>query len=358
MTSVKLELTKAMEKHFVSACEEYCKEVVTRLSRKYKFEAEEEMASLGIMTVQRVTGARKRSVKRERRVPGVALPYCGAGPEEWCEGIRLNHRLFTQCTMLKMVGGVYCKTCQNQSSKNGLPTYGTIQTRGTENWSSPQGKQPVNYGNVMVKLNIPRERAISEAAKFGWEIKSEQFESHAVKKGRPSKKSQSTSDTESEKSEKKKRGRPKKTKKVISNSAAGDDLIKTLIEAAAGESERMLLKDEAATVVAEEVASEKVKVVEANNAAMSTTPAPKPEKFADVFGEDDDAELKVSPLNSDESDDESDDESEAATEVAKFEFEGKTYLKDGDDCLYDIASQDHVGNFDPDTKTITLCEDE
>jgi len=385
--SVKLEISSVMDKHFAAACSDYAAGVVERLALKHNFDALAALKELGIVQVQR-QGVKKRESKSERLVPSIPLPYCGNGPEDWCTAIRLNHNLFTQCTMLKVVEGSYCKTCQNQYTKNGSPTYGTIEARGVKNWTSPKGKSVINYGNVMDKLNITRDQAIVEAAKFGWEISEEQFVVCKAKKGRPSKKS-STSDTESEKSEKKPRGRPRKQKKVVSNSAAGDDLIKTLIAAAAaGHEEAVPVRNHSVEepvsaeepAAAEEVTLEKAEaeakkaarnekarekraaakaVEEKNNeqkisVAMSTTPAPKPEKFADVFGEDDDAELKVSPLNSDESDA----ESEAETEVVKFEFDGKTYLKDGDDCLYDMETQDHVGNFDPETKTITLCEDE
>ena len=371
-----------MDKHFAAACSDYAAGVVESLALKHGFDAVDALKELGIVQVHR-QAVKKRESKSDRKVPSIPLPYCGSGPEDWCTAIRLNHNLFTQCTMLKVGEGSYCKTCQNQFVKNGVPTYGTIETRGAENWTSPKGKSVINYGNVMEKLNITRAQAISEAKKFGWEITEEQFTVCKAKKGRPSKKS-STSDTESEKSEKKPRGRPRKQKKVVSNSAAGDDLIKTLIAAAVGQDEAVTVRNHSAeepapaeeAAVAEEVtlakaeaeakkaarnekarekrAAEKAKVVEEKIAvALPTTPAPKQENFADVFGEDD-AELKISPLESDESDE----ESEAETEVVKFEFDGKMYLKDGDDCLYDMESQDHVGNFDPETKTITLCEDE
>ena len=135
------------------------------------------------------------------------LPFCGVVCDDWCKGIRTNHDLFTQCTMAPK-NGIYCTTCAAQAESNDTnkPTHGDIRDRmeqGDE-WRSPAGKQPINYGNVMQKKNIEKDAAITEATAFGWEIAEEQFEVKARKAGRP--KSPATSDDEEEK--------PKKEKKV------------------------------------------------------------------------------------------------------------------------------------------------
>ena len=43
---------------------------------------------------------------------------------------------------------------------------------------------------------------------------------------------------------------------------------------------------------------------------------------------------------------------EEGTLVEKFEFEGKTYLKDSENMVYDMESQDEIGIYDPNEKKI------
>ena len=62
------------------------------------------------------------------------------------------------------------------------------------------------------------------------------------------------------------------------------------------------------------------------------------------------AELSQSPVDSDSEED--------ATSVSKFEFQGKTYLKDDEDGLYDVETQEHIGNFDEVNQCIDYYEDE
>ena len=154
--------------------------MVERLASEYGFDANEAKEKLGLL---------KRSSGPKRDGPRIPLPFCGECNEEWCQGVRLNHGLYTQCTQVKLNGKEYCKTCQKQSEKNGgKPTYGTIKER--MNCANPleyrdgKGKQVVCYGNVMEKLGISREQAMEEAKRFGWIIAEEQFEVRKKKKGR------------------------------------------------------------------------------------------------------------------------------------------------------------------------------
>ena len=65
-------------------------------------------------------------------------------------------------------------------------------------------------------------------------------------------------------------------------------------------------------------------------------------------------ELSQSPVVSDSESEEEDD----ATSVRKFEFQGKTYLKDDDGCLYDLETQEHIGNFDDVNQCIDYCDED
>ena len=235
----KVSISVIVEKALKASTVEYTSGVVRELSKKYGFDASEALMSLNLNSVEvRVVDEKKggRAGNRKTVQPGIPLPYTGVVKEDWCRGIRLNHGLMSQCTMGRVGEGEFCTTCQRQADKNvnGLPTYGHIVGREKDGWRTPGGKQPTNYGNVMEKLNITREKAIAEAEKFGLTIPEEQFEKKAAQRGRPARKGVATSDTESEDGAPKpvkKRGRPKKDKKVISGSSGGggDDLIATLM---------------------------------------------------------------------------------------------------------------------------------
>lgn len=406
----KVSISVIVEKALKASTVEYTSGVVRELSKKYGFDASEALMGLNLNSVEvRVVDEKKggRAGNRKTVQPGIPLPYTGVVKEDWCRGIRLNHGLMSQCTMGRVGEGEFCTTCQRQADKNvnGLPTYGHIVGREKDGWRTPGGKQPTNYGNVMEKLNITREKAISEAEKFGLTIPEEQFEKKAAQRGRPARKGVATSDTESEDGAPKpvkKRGRPKKDKKVISGSSGGggDDLIATLMaqanvavsdnlapahEEAKSDSKE---EDEAAKKEAKRLernakakaARDAKKAAAAAAAANAEAPAPVEQgpvakapapvvqatvsveedaEFKEIFQEPatvatKSAELSKSPVVSDSESEEEDD----ATSVSKFDFQGKTYLKDDDGCLYDLETQEHIGNFDDVNQCIDYCDED
>ena len=405
----KLAVSVIVSKALEASTLEFTEGVVRELSKKYGFDASEALSHLNLNSVEVVLVDEKkvgRRVNRKTVQPGIPLPYTGVVKEDWCRGIRLNHGLMSQCTMGRVGEGEFCTTCQRQADKNGngLPTYGHIVGRDKEGWRTPGGKQPTNYGNVMEKLNITREKAISEAEKFGLTIPEEQFEKKAAQRGRPARKGTATSDTESEDGAPKpvkKRGRPKKDKKVISGSSGGngDDLIASLMaqanvvvgnnvvvtapEEAKADSKKE--EDEAAKKEAKRLernakakaARDAKKAAAAAATANAQAPAPVAKapvakapvakatvsvendaEFKEIFQEPvavptKSAELSQSPVVSD-----SDSEEEEATSVSKFEFQGKTYLKDDEGCLYDLDTQEHIGNFDEVNQCIDYCDED
>ncbi len=224
-----------------AACVAYTTEIITELNRRGILTTEGWVEAKALLSEMQVTTAGKTKKAKAPKVkkpvvatPAHLIPFCGTVNEEWCCGARVNHGLYTQCTMAKGANG-FCKTCQKQADKNenGKPNYGVIQDRlegDALEYRDPKGKQVSCYGNVMKKLQITRADAEAEAAKFGWTIPEEQFEERKAKKGRPAKKDATASDTDDEAPKPKaKRGRPKKSKKVVSNAAIGDDLIASLV---------------------------------------------------------------------------------------------------------------------------------
>jgi len=236
-----VELNQSVEKQLAASMACFTTRTVEFLASEYGFDAEEAIKRLGLDSVTVSRPMKKKSApkapkvpKEKRMVPSIPLPFCGVVKDDWCCGLRLNHGLYSQCTMAKDKEGEFCKTCVKQADKNesNKPTYGVIQDRmavGAMEFRDSKGKQVVSYGNVMKKLKIEKETAIAEAAKFGFVIAEEQFEERKTTRGRP-KKDASASDSDSDKSEKseKKRGRPKKIKKVVT-AADGDDLIASMV---------------------------------------------------------------------------------------------------------------------------------
>ena len=246
--NTEIEMSRVLQKQLGAVIGGFTAEAVRALAQEYSFDATEAIGKLGLDSVTIKAPAGKKATKakapkakaepKEKRViPAIPLPFCGEVNGDWCQGIRLNHNLYTQCTM-EQVEGDLCKTCHKQCSKegnNGQPTYGRITSRTVGDaleFRDPKGKQVSAFGNVMAKLAITRETAVEEAAKFGWTIPEEQFEVRQATRGRP-KKDASATDTDDDAPAKKvvKRGRPKKEKKVVA-AAVGDDLIASLVAAA------------------------------------------------------------------------------------------------------------------------------
>ena len=230
---------------------------------------------------------REEKRTEERKKKECVLPWCGVIMEENCEGIKLNHGLYTQCEKRKEEGSAYCRICEKQSEKNkdGKPNNGTIKDRLEKGWKDRKGRGPERYIKVMRKLSISKEEAESVARSKGWKIPEEEYEMEYRRRGRPRKeekekriKTEDTSSSDDEKIGRRGRGRPRKTKKEIKRKDETEDLIATLIREARSESDT----------------------------------------------------------------EESDDNKESI-EVSNFEYEGNKYLKDKTGKVYDIEDQKLIG---------------
>ena len=146
------------------------------------------------------------------RKAGIVLPFCGVIDETSCQGVKLNHKLYTQCPRDPIDGTNLCKICARQKKKSptDTPTYGYITERAKfgVDFVDPKGGKAVPYANVAASMNIDMAEAEKEAAKYGWTIPEEHKTIRKAKRGRP-KKSKSAAE-EDDGAEKKKRGRPKK----------------------------------------------------------------------------------------------------------------------------------------------------
>lgn len=289
--------------------------IVDVLSKKYNFSKEEGLKHLNL-SERKVKTSIENKEKIQSKIP---IPFCGEKCSGNCEAIRLNHGLYTQCTNLgteEVDDVILCKTCEKQIEKNsnGKPTYGYISDRVKlgNKFRDPKGKTPVQYGNIMEKLNISREDAEKEATKQGVIIPEDQFEVKKAQRGRP-KKDTTTVDTSGsdEEPQKKTRGRPKKDKQVVSANT-GENLIKELVTRA-----------------------QTVETIEIPEPPPAPPPAPPVETSGDSS---------------------SDDEEELA--VTEFKIAGKKYLKSADNTLYDFTTHEEIGTWNPKTKQIEEVDDD
>ena len=406
------------------ALQQYMPEVVSTLAKEYKFDASAALALLGDLSVCKE--GKSRGSKAKRVVPKILLPFCGVVQDDWCMAVRYNRGLFTQCTNACKGGSKFCTTCLKHVSVDGIPQYGLIEERGNEGWTCPKGKTPVNYGNIMAKIDVTKEQAIAEAAKLGWTIPEEQFEVVKTRKGRPAKKAKEADADEKPK----KRGRPKKTKPVVEAAGTGDDLIAQLVQQAQQQNEVVAAQetedeesvdgsepiegttedestgDEAEEKpkkkvtrkkkTAEEKEAEKLAKAEAKAKAAAEKKAAKEaekkaakeakeaEKAAAKAAKEAEKKAKAeakkaakkaekkkaSPAKTESPVDElteemgeleieepeplEEEDEDDAVEVVKFTHKGKEYLRDGDGTVYDIETQEEIGEWDEETNELTL----
>ena len=400
MSSVNL--SGVCEKHVLAMTRDYAESVLLAAAEKYGFDGAEALACLLSNKTEVVREKKVKKVTEKKSVekkPQTVLPFCGEVQSECCKAIRLNHNLFTQCS-ISPAEGEFCKTCNGNAAKNdGKPTYGTVEDRmnaGRMEYSVG-GKKVVRYSRVMDKLNITRDQAEKAAADMGVVIAEDQFEHEIVKKGRPSK-SAEVSDTESETSQKesKKAGRPKKAMKAMKavKSTTGDDLIASLIANAATtetattetatKSEKKptktditkasvsLLKEMCSTAGVEEAKKAEMQKKlrlhygydsdeEKKPAAVSTpAPATAPAVEEELQHEEHKEELQHEEHKEEEpSKEEESDEENVEVELWTHPKTGEKYLIDSsDNMLYAIEDYSPVGIWNPETENIDEIEDE
>ena len=389
----------------------YGEEVIRACAAHFGFDAEaainqfikpRQLEKAARIPKEKKAKAAKAPKPEKPAVSAIPLPWTGEVRAGFCTGLRLNHGLHTQCTMVPMAGGCYCKTCQKQadSNANGKPTYGCVEDRqavGLSEYRDPKGKQSVPYATVMKKLNISKEDAEAEAAKIGITIPSELFEERKLTRGRP-KKDASASDTESsqdsQKSVKKARGRPKKDKKAV-ESENGDDLISALVakansatpapapastshlkidvEAAEASSvpQQQPVADTAALEAKKAKAAEKRAAKKAKQEEEARRLKEKQEEEIRLLKEkqEQEARLAQTKLEEEQQDQQMDDpfgspstaasspaENNAPQKVVEVTRLGKKYLEQ-EGFLYDLESKDCVGYWNAQTNQIEEVDD-
>ena len=213
---------------------------VERICKHFGLEQSEVEA---VVTAKKAKETKTKTMEK----PKTLIPFLGK-VEGWCDGLKLSHGLFNQCTNKPMATGSLCKTCQKQADSNesGKPNCGLASDRvNQENlWRDPKNRAAVAYGNLFNKLKLDRVAVVEEISRIyklsDSEISDELFETVKTVRGRPKKTvNPIVSDTDSEgEPAKKQRGRPKKNAKpVVEKVQPGEDLISTLVAQAQAASE-------------------------------------------------------------------------------------------------------------------------
>ena len=167
----------------------------------------------------------KKSLRTKK--PAFPVPFYGEIIDNWCKGVRKNHRLYTQCPNQPINNENYCHVCLKQAANNSdnLPNCGDIYHR-KELWNEnlnyrPDGmKKEVPYANILAKLEISWDEAEREVSELGWPcIPNCHKIINKPRRGRPAKTKTKITVSDSEDDQpKKKRGRPKKeTKKEMTD---------------------------------------------------------------------------------------------------------------------------------------------
>lgn len=173
------------EKDVITLVHNITRKVVSELAAEYGFSEQEALQKLCTTKQSRECNNKNKkqaTPKTLQKKPQIPLPFCGIIKDDWCRGVRNNYNLYTQCTNSKYKTGQLCLSCHKQSERNnGKLNHGFIQDR------KPEHKKAVRYATVMKKLNITREEAEQEAARFGMRISEIEYQEKVTKRGRPRK---------------------------------------------------------------------------------------------------------------------------------------------------------------------------
>ena len=363
-----LNLNATMTKALVGMVKEYVTEVTTELSKIYGFPLDDALKRLDLDHLQ---PNEKKHVKSEKKGPTIMLPYCGVTCEAWCKAVKFNSGLMTQCTKTPESQEEYCKTCaKTMDATTGKPKFGSMHDRDKDGWTDPSGKSPVRYVTVMSKIKldgvpVTEEQVKEEVIKMGWTIPEKELMKEDLDK---------------------QRGRPKKSKPMTSNGSVGDDLIANLVLQAK-------LQEESEGTVSDSDQDETPKKVKKNDPEKKEADKKEAKKEADKKESKKKAEqpLEEGELSVEETKKKADkkdtkkgkmpgekekekalqeatqiaesvakkkaeevlekkleegelsEEEEEEVSVTKFTFEGKDYLRDDKNVVYDYNSQDEIG---------------
>jgi hypothetical protein len=181
----------------------FAKDVTEKLAENYGFDVAEALAYLEIKLVEKKTGGRKKKADGEKveKAPkkkslkaelGFPIPFMGEINQDTCYGVKLESRLFTQCTAKREGEFDYCSKCQKTAVTlaSGKPKYGDIRDRAEApvlEYVDPNGQKELPLANVLGKKGILPEVAKARLEEHGIFLDEAHFTPVELKRGRPSK---------------------------------------------------------------------------------------------------------------------------------------------------------------------------
>ena len=403
-------LAKTLENYAKNLASQCIKECAVR----HNFDAEEEIRILGLenltlvrklMAKKSVSKESKKSIKSKEpkeKKSSFPMPFMPSTVDAFgCQGLAFNRGLFTQCIKTTMENGVFCKGCQTEADKNasGCPDCGTIEQRlatGLYEFKDSKGRSPVSYLKVLEKLKLSQEQSLEEASKLNIEVSEEHFE--VVEKAKKSKKTDSS------------RGRPKKPSLAIEADNVTDLFAKLtseeeeecdleVSEKPVKVSKKSKLSDEEKAAKKQALEAERLAKKEERDAKLAIEKAEREEKRkSDLEAKKLEREAKLAVEKAEREEKRAQEKAEreekkaqekaakeaekstkskktaktepkveepkvveapAKVSVSRIQIDGKSYLKSSANILYDPATKEEVGLWDPETKTIKeLPEDD
>ena len=253
--------------------------------------------------------------KEKYEKPKMMLPWTGKRKEKWCNALKPNGGLLSQCGNEGKKDG-FCTTHHKELTEKGKLRCGTVDDRlkadreGVTFLNPSNGKAAEVYAVYMAKAKIKKEDAIAEATRLGLTIPENEFVIPEKKKGRP-----------------------KKTKK---NGTKGEDELSKLIN-------RVVAAKDTSSESESEPSPEPVK-------EPSPEPVKEPVKEAVKEPVNTSDELQAEEPDPDY-DAETEDEDDCV-EVKIWFHNGSKYLKDAYNQVYDVETQDIIGMYVEDSDKI------
>ena len=226
-------VSSELNRQMVNVSQEVAIRAVKECGKMYNFDGEEAVRLLGLHQIKlnRSKPVSAVSVVKEKIVKAsFPFPFNGEFNEIYCNALRQNNGLYTQCQIARKGDNKYCKSCNAlaEKSSDGIPEYGTISQRMAVDifeYVDPKGRKPVAYTKIMKKYKINEEQVLLEGSKLNITINTKHFEiqEEAVKRGRPAAAKKEAKEPKGAK------GRPKKEKKVLAIEGDGEDLFANLV---------------------------------------------------------------------------------------------------------------------------------
>ena len=405
-------VTELLTKTLENVSRDLASRCIMECASKYGFSGEEAIRALGLERVtlnkkkmqkseksEKVLKVKKEKKEKKSKIP---LPFETANvSDKCCQGLTFNHGLFTQCKKGKMESSTFCNGCQKEAdtNSNGMPNCGTVSARlacGLYEFKDSKGRSPTNYLKVLAKLKVSTEEAMAEASKLGIELANEHFEAPIKKvseknRGRPKKAASTvqatnvddlfaklTSDEVIE--EVKEIEEPVVKKKALSDeekaakkAALEQEREQKKLEREQKKAEEKALKEAQRKAEAEQkklereskLAQEKAEREQKRAAEKEAKEAAKKEakeaaKKSDKKEDKKEAKKSTKKEAKTEAKVEAkvEEEKPAKVQVSRIQIDGKMYLKSSTNILYDPATKEEVGLYDPISKSIKPLPEE